>query len=66
MKAILILLFVALSTPVFAQERIAIELLIDDSGVLLDADAAQSHKLLLLSHVKTLATKRAGANARSK
>jgi hypothetical protein len=64
MKAALLILFVALSTPVLAQERIAIELLIDDSGVLLDADAAQSHKLLLLSHVKALATKRAGASAK--
>ena len=64
MKALLLsLLLVALSTPVLAQERIAIELLIDDSGVLLEAEAAQSHKLLLLSHVKALATKRAGANA---
>lgn len=64
MKAILLALLVALSTPVLAEERIAIELLIDDSGVLLDADAAQSHKLLLLSHLKALATKRAGANAK--
>lgn len=64
MKAILLSVLVALSTPVLAQERIAVELLIDDSGVLLDADAAQSHKLLLLSHVKALATKRSGANAK--
>jgi hypothetical protein len=64
MKAILLVLLVVLSTPVLAQERIAIELLIDDSGVLLDADAAQSHKLLLLSHLKALATKRSGANAK--
>lgn len=64
MKALLFSLLVAVSTPAFAQERIAIELLIDDSGVLLDADAAQAHKLLLLSHLKALATKRAGANAR--
>lgn len=64
MKAFLLVLLVALSTPVLAQERIAIELLIDDSGVLLDADPAQSHKLLLLSHLKALSTKRAGANAK--
>lgn len=64
MKAILLALLVALSTPTLAQERIAIELLIDDSGVLLEADAAQSHKLLLLSHLKALATKRSGANAK--
>lgn len=64
MKAFLLSLLIALSTPVIAQERIAIELLIDDSGVLLDAEAAQSHKLLLLSHLKALATKRAGANAK--
>lgn len=64
MKAILLSILVALSTPVLAQERIAVELLIDDSGVLLEADAAQSHKLLLLSHVKALATKRSGANAK--
>lgn len=64
MKAILLSLLVALSTPVLAQERIAIELLIDDSGVLLDAQAAQSHKLLLLAHLKALATKRSGANAK--
>lgn len=64
MKAILFSVVVALSTPVLAQERIAVELLIDDSGVLLEADAAQSHKLLLLSHLKALATKRSGANAK--
>lgn len=64
MKALLLSVLVALSTPSLAQDRIAIELLIDDSGVLLDADAAQSHKLLLLSHLKALATKRAGANAK--
>ncbi len=64
MKAILLSILVALSTPVLAQERIAVELLIDDSGVLLDADAAQSHKLLFLAHVKALATKRSGANAK--
>lgn len=64
MKALLFSLLVALSTPAFGQERIAIELLIDDSGVLLDAQEAQSHKLLLLSHVKALATKRSGANAK--
>ena len=64
MKAILFSVVVALSTPVLAQERIAVELLIDDSGVLLEADAAQAHKLLLLSHVKALATKRSGANAK--
>lgn len=64
MKTILLSLLVVLSTPALAQDRIAIELLIDDSGVLLDADTAQSHKLLLLSHVKALATKRAGANAK--
>lgn len=64
MKAILLALLVAVSTPILAQERIAIELLIDDSGVLLEADAAKSHKLLLLSHLKALATKRSGANAK--
>jgi len=64
MKALLFSLLVALSTTVLAQERIAIELLIDDSGVLLEADAAQSHKLLLLSHLKALSSKRAGANAK--
>lgn len=57
-------LLVGLSTHSHAQERIAIELLIDDSGVLLNADAAQSYKLLLLSHLKALATKRSGANAK--
>lgn len=61
---LVLVLLVALSTPVLAQERIAIQLLIDDSGVLLEADAAQSHKLLLLSHLKALATKRSGANAK--
>lgn len=64
MKAVLLVLLVALSMPALAQERIAVELLIDDSGVLLDADAAQPHKFLLLAHLKALATKRAGANAK--
>jgi len=64
MRAALLVLLVALSTSALAQERIAVELLIDDSGVLLDGDAAQSHKFLLLSHLKALATKRAGANAK--
>lgn len=64
MKALILSLLVALSTNALAQERIAVEILIDDSGVLLDAEAAQSHKLMLLAHLKTLATKRAGANAK--
>ena len=64
MKLLLLSILVALSTPALAQERIAIELLIDDSGVLLEAQEAQSHKLLLLSHLKALSSKRSGANAK--
>lgn len=64
MKALILAMLVAFAAPSFAQERIAIELLIDDSGVLLDPQEAQSYKLMLLAHLKALAVKRAGANAR--
>ncbi|MBK6897630.1 MAG: hypothetical protein IPH06_13690 [Alphaproteobacteria bacterium] len=36
--------------------KIALELVIDDSGVLLDAGNAQTTKMMLLAHVKALAT----------
>ncbi|MGE0132388.1 MAG: hypothetical protein AB7U82_30265 [Blastocatellales bacterium] len=64
MKALILTILIALSAPALAQERIAIELLIDDSGVLLDPQEAQTYKMMLLAHLKALATKRAGANAR--
>jgi hypothetical protein len=64
MKALILVLLLSVSAPVLAQERVAIELLIDDSGVLLDPGEAQSYKLMLLAHLKALATKRTGANAR--
>lgn len=64
MRACILLLMLAASVPVFAQERIAIELLIDDSGVLLDPQDAHGYKMMLLAHLKALATRRAGANAR--
>jgi hypothetical protein len=64
MKALILCVFVALSAPALAQERIAIELLIDESGVLLDPQEAHGYKMMLLAHLKALATKRTGANAR--
>lgn len=63
MKALLLLILAAVAAPSFAQERVAIELLIDESGVLLDPQEAQSYKLMLLAHLKALAARRAGANA---
>ena len=64
MKHLLLTLLLMLSAPVLAQEKIAIELIVDESGVLLDAASAQTTKMMLLAHVKALATKRAGALAR--
>ena len=64
MKHLLLTLLLILSAPVLAQEIIALELIIDDSGVLLDAGSAQTTKMMLLAHVKALATKRAGAHAK--
>ncbi len=60
----LLTLMLMLSAPVLAQEKIAIELIVDESGVLLDAGSAQTTKMMLLAHLKALATKRAGAHAR--
>ena len=64
MKTLILTFLLIVSIPAFAQERIALELLIDDSGVLLDAQEAHSYKLMLLAHLKALATRREGANAR--
>ena len=64
MKILILTFFLTLSIPAFAQERIALELLIDDSGVLLEAQEAHSYKLMLLAHLKALATRRDSANAR--
>ena len=64
MKTFLLTFLLIVSASVFAQERIALELLIDDSGVLLDAQEADRYKLMLLAHVKALATKREGANTK--
>lgn len=64
MRTLLLTLLLMLSAPVFAQEKLALELVIDDSGVLLDPAEAHSYKLMLLAHVKSLATKRAGAHAK--
>ena len=64
MKILILTFFLTLSIPAFAQERIALELLIDDSGVLLDAQEANQYKLMLLAHLKALATKRDSANTR--
>ncbi|MBK6895820.1 MAG: hypothetical protein IPH06_04440 [Alphaproteobacteria bacterium] len=63
MKYLLTLLLLV-SAPLFAQDKIALELIIDDSGVLLDAGSAQTSKMMLLAHLKALASKRAGAHAR--
>lgn len=64
MKHLLLALLLFVNAPIFAQEKIALELIVDDSGVLLDAASAQTTKMMLLAHVKALATKRAGAHAR--
>lgn len=64
MKALILSLTLALSMPAFAQDRIAIELVIDESGVLLDAEQAARYKLMLLAHLKALAAKRTGANTK--
>ena len=64
MKALLFTILIACATPAFAQDRFALELVIDDSGVLLEPAEAHSYKLMLLAHVKALATKRAGAYAK--
>lgn len=64
MKTFLLSILVALSMPALAQEKIALEIVMDDSGVLLDAGEAQTYKMLLLSHLKALSSKRAGANAK--
>ncbi len=64
MKALLTVILLFCAAPVVAQDKLAIELVIDDSGVLLEPAEAQSYKLMLLAHVKALAVKRAGAYAR--
>ena len=63
MKTLALLLGLLAAGPVLAQERIAVELVMDDSGVLLDAQEARPAAMMLLAHLKALATKRAGANA---
>jgi len=64
MKTLILTVLLIVSVPSFAQERIALELLIDDSGVLLEAQEANQYKLMLLAHLKALATRREGAQAR--
>ncbi|MBP7275669.1 MAG: hypothetical protein KBA51_05660 [Kiritimatiellae bacterium] len=64
MKHLLLTLLLMVSAPLFAQEKIAIELIVDESGVLLDAGSAHTTKMMLLAHLKALATKRAGAHAK--
>ncbi|MCB1839088.1 MAG: hypothetical protein KDI61_02345, partial [Alphaproteobacteria bacterium] len=63
MKTLALLVCLLAAGPVLAQERIAVELVMDDSGVLLDAQEARPAAMMLLAHLKALATKRAGANA---
>ena len=64
MKTLILSFLLIVSIPAFAQERIALELIIDDSGVLLEAQETHSYKLMLLAHLKALATRRDSANAR--
>ena len=64
MKTLILSFLLIVSIPAFAQERIALELIIDDSGVLLEAQEANQYKLMLLAHLKALATRRDSANAR--
>lgn len=56
---IIITLAICLSSSVYARgSSTTIQIIMDDSGVLIDAESANQYKLLLLSHIKKLVRKR--------
>lgn len=60
MKSLILTLLLTAAAPSFAQDHPpAIQILMDDSGVLLEGYDAQHYKLLLLGQLKTLASRRA-------
>jgi hypothetical protein len=65
MKHLLLLIIVFCFTPnVFARgTHTTIQIIMDDSGVLIDAKEADRYKLVLLSHIKGLVRKREFARA---
>jgi len=59
------LLAFALASPLAGakQPELAIELIMDDSGVLIEAEQASHYKMAILAHLKRLARRRTEAHA---
>lgn len=58
-KTILLFIILCFSSGVFARgTHTTIQIIMDDSGVLIDAKSADRYKLVLLSHIKRLVRKR--------
>ncbi|GEM_PF-2845161 len=64
MKVLTLFFVLALAAPLASADNLSIQIIMDDSGVLLDAKDAQAFKLHLLSQIKSLATRRSSSKAR--
>lgn len=64
MKAPVLIFLLILAVPLAQAQNMAIQIIMDDSGVLLEAEDAQSYKLQLLAQIKRLATRRSSSKAR--